>query len=209
MNDKLTKPETKREKISKANSTVFVAVAVASVIVMFSVISMKFLWSQLSYNSRVISAKTEARDQVQTNLQNFDQLSSEYTALDSNAATNSKTILHALPPVYDYAGIATYMESLAQLSGVTLPGSVGEDISASAEKTAIVSEPVEVPMTFEVNGPYDNIVQFIRNTEYSIRPIHITSVEYSGTSDRLKAVVSATTYYQPARDLGVGKREVK
>ncbi len=203
------KPGSKREKIVQANSTVFIAVAVAAVVVMFSATSFKFLWSKMAYNSRVITAKAKARDDIKTNSANIDLLSGQFSELDSSASTNSKIILHALPPVYDYPGLATFVESLAQQSGVSFPGSVGQDISASAVATATTSSPQEIPLNIEVNGSYDSIVQFIKNTEYSIRPILISSVEYSGTSDQLKAVITATTYYQPARDLGVAKKEVQ
>lgn len=199
----------KREKISKANSTVFMAVALASVVVMFSLISIKFLWTRMGYNSRVIAAKSESRDQLQENNKNIDTLIKDFETLETSPVTNSKTILHALPPVYDYPALATYMESLALQSGVDLPGSVGQDISAGAASKAVKSEPVEIPLSIEVGGQYDAIVKFIQNTEFSIRPIHIQSVEYSGTNERIKAVINATTYYQPTRDLGVGQKEVK
>lgn len=199
----------KREKISKANSTVFIAVAIASVVVMFSLISIKFLWTRMGYNSRVITAKSESRDRLQENNKNIDTLIEEFDSLEASPVTNSKTILHALPPVYDYPALATYMESLALQSGVELPGSVGQDLSAGAVKSSINSSPVEIPLSIEVGGPYDSIVKFIQNTEFSIRPIHIKNVEYSGTSERIKAVITATTYYQPTRDLGVGQKEVR
>ncbi len=209
MSPQTEKPVSKREKISKANSTVFIAVALAAVIVMFCAISIKFLWTRRGYNARVISAKSEAKDQLEENNRNIDSLTEDFKTLDTSATTNSKTILHALPPVYDYPALATYMESLARQSGVTLPGSVGQDISAAAVSSSIVSSPLEIPLTIEVNGTYDSVAQFIRNSELSIRPIHITGVEYSGTNDQIKALITATTYYQPARDLGVGKKEVQ
>lgn len=209
MSPQTEKPVSKREKISKANSTVFVAVALAAVIAMFCIISIKFLWTRRGYNARVISAKSQARDQLETNNKNLDTLLEQFEALDKSATTNSKTILHALPPVYDYPALATYMESLAQQSGVTLPGSVGQDISAGAVSSSIVSSPLEIPLNIEVNGSYDSVVQFIKNTEFSIRPIHITWIEYTGTNDQIKAVITANTYYQPARDLGVGKKEIQ
>lgn len=199
----------KRDKISQASSTVFITVAIAAVIVMFCLISMKFLWTRMGYNSRVISAKSEAKNQLNENNKNLDTLKGEFEDLNTSATTNSKVILHALPPVYDYPALASYMESLAQQSGVSMPGSVGQDISASAVKSSIVSSPVEIPLAIEVNGTYDAVVQFIKNSELSIRPIHINDVEYSGTSNQIKAVITATTYYQPVRDLGVGKKEVQ
>jgi len=209
MGDKTIKQGTKREKISKANSTVFIAVAIASVLVMFCAISFKFLWNRLGYNSRVITAKTQARDQLKDNSSNIDALSEQFVELDASATTNSKTILHALPPSYDYPALATFVESLAQQSGVSFPGSVGQDISASALKDANVSQPLEIPLNIEVNGSYKSIAQFIKNTEYSIRPIHISNVEYSGSSDQIKAVITAKTYYQPARNLDLGKKEIQ
>ncbi len=209
MNSQTSKSVSKREKISKASSTVFAAVAIASIVVMFCLISMKFLWTKQGYNSRVITAKTEARDQIEENNRNLDKLIKDFDSIESSATVNSKTILHALPPVYDYPALATYFESLAQQSGVSLPGSVGQDISASAISSSTVSNPVEVPLTIEVDGTYDNVVLFMLNTERSIRPIHITNVEYTGTNEKVKATISATTYYQPSRELGVGKKEVK
>lgn len=203
------KAGTKREKISKANSTVFVAVAVASVVVMFCLISFKFLWERMGYNSRVIAAKTEARDALGQNATNLDKLIEEFPQLDSSPTTNAKIILHALPPAYDYPALATYFESLARQSGVTFPGSVGQDISASAVNDSNVSQVLEIPLSLEVNGSYDAVVTFIKNTELSIRPIHIINVEYSGTNDQLKAIITAKTYYQPARNLNVGKKEVR
>lgn len=205
----IEKPGTKREKINQANSTVFIAVALASVVVMFSAISIKFLLTRMGYNSRVISAKSQARDQIHDNVQNLDALTEQFAQLDTSATTNSKILLHALPPSYDYPALATFVESLAQQSGVSAPGSVGQDISASALSSAITSSPVEIPLSIEVNGSYDSIAQFIKNTELSIRPILISNVEYSGTNTQMKAVITATTYYQPARDLGVGKKEVQ
>lgn len=209
MESQKIKPGTKRDKIIKANSTVFIAVAVASVVVMFSLMSFKFLWERMGYNSRVIAAKTEARDELTKNSSNAEKLVKEFPDLDSSSTTNSKTILHALPSTYDYAALATYIEALARQSGVTSPGSVGQDISASAIKTSNTSSPVEIPLSLVVNGSYEAIITFIKNTELSIRPIHITNIEYSGTSDQLKATITAKTYYQPARNLDVDKKEVQ
>ena len=80
----------KREQVVKAGSTVLIVVAVSSVIVMFSVMSMRFLWQQKSYNSRVIKTKTEARDQLTTNLKNIDKLSQQFGELNSSETTIQK-----------------------------------------------------------------------------------------------------------------------
>lgn len=199
----------RRQKIVKAGSVVFIAVAVSSVLVMFSLISLRFLWERKSYNDRVIKAKTTARDQINTNLTNLDKLSEQFSALEGSASTNTKTILHAMPPTYDYPALATTIESLAQLSGVQFTGTVGLDNSSSAVLQAPISQPVEIPLSLEVTGSYANIVNFINNAERSIRPIKIEVVNLAGTNSTLKATIEAKTYYQPARSLDVSKSEVK
>lgn len=209
MNVKPKKAMNRREQVKKAGSTVFIVAALASVIVMFSAISMKFLWEKKSYNDRVIGAKTAARDNIETNLNNLAKLSDQFPQLETSASTNSKTILHALPPTYDYAALASSIDYLATLSGVASNTSIGEDISASALNSAPISQPVELPLSLQVRGNYDSIKQYIFNLERSIRPIHIKSVSYSGSNDSLEATIEAVTYYQPARSLDVQKQEVQ
>lgn len=195
----------RRERISRANSTIFIAVAITSVIVVFSLISIRFLWNQKSYNDQVITAKTTARDTIQANIANLDTLSEQFPELRDNATINAQTILHALPPVYDYAGLASSVSFLARESGVSFVGGLGEDTSASAVKSAPTSAPVEIPLTIEVNGSYTSVRRFVANLERSIRPFTVTAVEYSGTNSDLTVSITATTYYQPARTLDVMK----
>lgn len=200
---------TKREQTKKAGSTVFIVVAISSVIVMFSAISVRFLWQKKGYNDRVISAKTEARDGIRDNINNINKLSEQFSELESSASANPKTILHALPPAYDYAALATTMDYLASISGVKLSSGIGDDISATAASSSEVSEPVELPLNLNVTGSYESIKMFIENLENSIRPMHITAVTYSGSSESLDATVTASTYYQPARSLDVIRSQLQ
>lgn len=193
----------KREQVKKAGSTVFVVVAIASVIVMSSIMSTRFLWEKKRYNDRVNIAKTKARDGMQANLKNIDKLSDQFSDLEDSVTTNSKTILHALPPVYDYAALASSIDYLASISGVQSATNIGDDISATAVNSANTSSPVEIPLQLTVNGSYESIRLYIANLEKSIRPIHISSIAYSGTDADLQATIQATTYYQPARSLDV------
>ena len=81
MNSQTSKSVSKREKISKASSTVFASVAIASTVVMFCLISMKFLWTKQGYNARVITAKIEARDQIEENNRNLDKLIKDFSSI--------------------------------------------------------------------------------------------------------------------------------
>jgi Tfp pilus assembly protein PilO len=209
MSKKVTHNTSRRDKITKAGSTVFIAVAVAAVIVMFSIMAARFLWEKKSYNDRVITAKTKARNDINTNLENIDKLTEQFSALDQSATTNSKVILHALPPNYDYAALLTSMEFLAQKSGVVFTGSIGTDTSASAVLESNESKPQEIPLTLSVKGSYDNIVTYVRNLEYSIRPIHLDVLNVRGSTGSLTASITARTYYQPARNLDVTRSAIQ
>ena len=203
MNQKAKQTNSRREQVKKAGSTVFIAVAIAAVIVMFSFMSIKFLWERKTYNDRVITAKTKARDDIRNNLTNLDKLAEQFPSLDASASTNSKVILHALPPVYDYAALASSIDSLAVISGVSSDTSVGEDLSASSLSTASTSSPVEIPISLEVKGNYASVRKYIENLERSIRPINVTNVAYTGTNASLTLTLQAVTYYQPSRSLDV------
>lgn len=209
MNQKKSQQLSKREQVAKAGSTVFIVVAISAVIVMASIMSMRFLWQQKGYNSRVISAKVEARDQLTSNLENLDKLSQQFGELNTSETTNAKTILHALPPTYDYAALASSIDGIASLSGVRSNTNIGEDTSESALNFATTSQPVEIPLSLDVSGSYDAIRTYISNLENSIRPIHVQSVAYSGTNGDLQVLIEATTYYQPARSLDVERMNLQ
>lgn len=206
MKDTLTN---KREKITQANSTVFVAVAIAAVVTMFSLMSLRFLWMKKAYNDRVIGAKTAARSAIESNLQSLDSLNNQYPELRDRSSNNAKTILHALPPTYDYAALVTSMEYLAQTSGVRLVGGVGQDQSATAVKEQNISQPQEIPLTLSVEGTYEGVVRYITALERSIRPVIVTNIDMNGNNANLQVNLQAKTYYQPARTLDVAKEEVR
>jgi len=198
MNNQTT---TRREKILKAGSTMFIVVAIASVIVAFSVVSIRFLWAKKSYNDRVIDQKTTARDQAEKNLENLGKLAEQFPALNSSSSTSSTAILHALPPTYDYAALASSIEALAQRSGVSFTGAIGQDDSANAVASAATSSPIEVPLSMQVSGSYESVTSFVKNLELSTRPITVKSITFTGTNAALRATIEATTYYQPTRSL--------
>jgi Tfp pilus assembly protein PilO len=159
------------------------------------------VWATTSYHDRVIEKKSAARDQLNQNSQNLKKLAEQYGALNDSESTNTRTILNALPPTYDYAALASSVESLAQRSGVSFTGAIGQDDSANAVVSAPTSTPIEIPLTLQVSGDYASIKSFIENLEKSIRPLSVTVVTYSGTNSSLRASLQASTYYQPARNL--------
>lgn len=213
MNNKSAAPgigkDSKRDRIDKANSTVFIAVAIAAVIIVFCVVSIRFLWMQRQYNSRVIAEKTTSRDILTVNVESLENLAKQLPELNKNPISNESAILHALPPNYDYAGLVSSVNFLARESSVTLVGGIGEDQSPTAESTSSSPTSVDIPLAITVKGKPNNIKKFLETLERSTRPFRVTALDISGSNRELTAVITATTYYQPAVDLEVPTEEIR
>lgn len=201
--------ESKRSRIDKANSTVFIVVAIASVVVVVSLTSIRFLWNQRQYNSRVITEKTIARDRLFSNLTNLEALTKQLPELDKNIISDQRAILHALPPQYDYAGLVSSINFLARESSVVLSGSIGEDQSMTAERSSSNPQPVEIPIAITVKGRPSNVKGFLEILERSTRTFKVTSLEVTGSNNELIASINASTYYQPVANLDIQTEEIR
>jgi Tfp pilus assembly protein PilO len=213
---------TKRVQISKANTTMVVAVAVASFIVVTSLMFSKALMSQRAYQSRVIKAQKEALNQLKENIGNVDSLKSQYQAFvdqpeniigGSSTGTgerdgdNARIVLDALPSKYDFPALATSLEKLLA-TGLTVSAISGSD-DEIAQSQNTETKPVEVPYTIAVAGTYPAVQNFIGTLDKSIRPMHLKTLTLAGEDDKLTASITAVTYYQPAKTLNIETKEVK
>lgn len=195
--------------IKKASSNMFVAIIIASVLVSFSVVSIKFLLDLRSFNSSVQSEQSKVIDTLNTNITNYEQLKEDYGAFeegsdilsDQGDRTNSTTVFDALPSKYDYPAIVTAIENVARLSGVELTGVAGDDNIEGATLSDPNPQPIEISFSLSLNGSYQSIQRFFTRLEQTIRPYSVRSVQLSGSDSSLRANVSITTYYQPSIDL--------
>ena len=118
---------TKRIMIDKANTTMVVVVSVAAFLTAFSLVASRSLLVKRSYQSRVITAQEEARDQLEQNIESVDALKASYDGFvsrDENLiggsrtgdgeqdGDNAKIVLDALPSAYDYPALITSLEKI-------------------------------------------------------------------------------------------------
>ncbi len=200
---------TKRQLIKKSGSTVVLAMAVAAIVVAFSLVTINFLWDLSQHNSRVIGEKSAASKILKQNVENIVPLQNNFTVLEAGETT-SATILDALPSKYDFPALATSMESLVKRSGLTLDSFSGDDEEDGAVQTQTEPVPIEIPFVLSVSGSYANMEKFITNMEVTIRPMKIVRMELKGTDDSaMKATISVVTYYQPATSLEVETRSIE
>lgn len=199
---------TKRLRIQKASSTVFVAVAVASVIVSISLVTFNFLWNLRGYNSRVIKERTVALETLESNVENVAKLELSFRSLEEGEI-DSKVVLDSLPSKYDFPALATSIDKQVEEAGLTLESFSGEDRVAEAVKSAITPEPIEIPFNLTVKGDYENTLKLLKNFEKTIRPLRVTDMKTSGTDKLLKTELQMVTYYQPGASLEIETKVVR
>lgn len=219
-------PSVKRVMIDKANTRIVVVVSIAAFIVVFSLVATKTLLSQAAYQNRVITAKRAAVNQLKSNIASVDQLKTDYDAfigtpqnvLGGNPGgsgpqdgDNAKIVLDALPSSYDFPGLTTSLETLLASQNVKISSISGTDDEVAQSTHQISSKPTATPIPFQVSvaGDYTGIQNVVGAFERSIRPIQIQTLDISGDNNTLSLVVSAQTYYQPAKSLTINKKVVK
>lgn len=144
---------------------------------------------------------------------------------------NARLVLDALPSKYDFPALATSLEKL--LTGYAINEISGSDESAAQDQASGIATTdttteavtpeivdtvpggagsvtlVEMPFTIAATSDYAGIQRMFTTFEKSIRPFQVKSIELTGTNAKLKAVVTAQTFYQPEKDLTITTEDVK
>lgn len=218
---------TKRLAISKANAQLVAIVAGTAFVTVFCLVASNTVFSQNRYQARIISAKAKAHQQLQDNLANYDDLATAYKAFDEaatniiggtksgtgdNDGTNSKIILDALPPTYDFPALTSSIEKILTDNNLKVTSITGTDDQVNQQKNTISAtpEPVTIPFTFTVsNASYSSVNQLMSKLQLSIRPIQIDTLDASGSQNNMTVTVTAHTYFQPGKAVSVTKETIK
>lgn len=173
---------TKRLQIDKANSTIVIAVSVAAFVTAFSLVAARSLIARQSYQNKVITAREEARDQLQENINAIDDLKIKYTEFvnrqenmikgSSNGngerdGDNARIVLDALPSKYDFPALVSSLEKILAernykietIGGTDNEASIGDNVAntdtqvdPSAVSGAAPVVSSAVDMPFEVSA---------------------------------------------------------
>jgi hypothetical protein len=209
----------KREQIEKSRMTMLSFASAAIFLFIFSIITGHSLWGKMSFQSQVISADTAARNQLQKDDLAANALENSYISFnDANtnllkvpvtgvSNDNAKIILDSLPSSYDYPALTSSLEALLGNQGVKVDSIGGTDESGTVS-TSSNSQPVAMPFTFTVDGPYQNIQNLINEFQLSIRPFQIQTLVLSGSQSDVNLNVNAQTYFQPASQFNITTKEV-
>lgn len=212
----------KRQQIDKSKNTMAIVAAVALFVVIFCLISGHDLKSKMSYQSKVITADTTSRNQLQDDVQASTTLTSSYekfndtktnvlgSAVTGKTNDNTKIILDALPSQYDYPALATSIENILSNQGITIDSIGGQDESASIGTTNSASPaPVAMPFSFTIDGPYQNIQNVVSAFEKSITPFQFLTMDLSGNQSDVNLTITAQTYFQPPINFQITQENIK
>ncbi len=216
----------KKVQIDKAQATIVGVVAGAVFVAVFSLVSTKSLWTQRTYQARVIAKKQAARDQLQQNVESVKGLVDSYQQfVDSGTnmlggnpkgsgekdGDNARLILDALPSKYDFPALTTSLEKVATDKKLKIEGISGTDdeVAQSEAKDSGDPKPVEMPFQLIVSGSYSSIQDLFTVFEHSIRPFQAKKVQLKGGASDMKLTLDAVSYYLPEKSLDIKKVDVK
>lgn len=213
----------KRQQIVSANRMVFAWIVAASLMIGICGVFAQFLIRQLVFNNKIYSALATTSQTLDKNAKAYDSLKSSVVKLVADVNLNAlkkgetstalQVIIDALPTEENRSALATSMQNeVLGPSGVTINSfSVSDSDSDTATSSGSIEETnaSAFDFTFSITGSYTQVEQALQNMERSIRPITIKSIDIQGTTEKLDASITATTYYQPAKDIQLKSTEVK
>lgn len=206
---------TKRLQIEKSNTKVLIAIGIAVIFLVFSLVATQALYKQLKYQNKVISLRSKAVNQLEKNIDATKELEAQYIAFDTapesiigNSDPNSKVVLNALPSKYDFPALATSLEGLLNTSGVSISSITGTDDQVTAEQSSVNPQPIEIPFIISAKGSYASVQTLVKNVEKSTRPIKINAITFTGTDNDISVEITGVTYYQPLKMIDLNKKVV-
>ncbi len=218
---------TKRVQVDKANLVVVIAVSAAAFLTFFSLVAVKALWTQRSYQARVIHERQKAADQVEANIKAADTLAASYEQFVSNSENviggsatgsgerdgdNARIVLDALPSKYDFPALTSSIVKLASSQSVNIASITGVDDEIKQAKNANspVPKAVDMPYKLSVSGNYQSIQNLIGIFEHSIRPFQMKKLTFTAaqTGD-VTLDMEAKSFYQPEKSLQFTSKVVK
>lgn len=216
-------------KNDRSGSGLVIAVAVATVITVFCLVSSKTLFSQASYNKKVLDARRDALNQLNANIEAADKLVAQYQIFQTGSSTNiiggknstdpglqppdgdnARLVLNALPSRYDFPALISSVTKILDNNRVS-----NQIIDADDKSQEVNSDPTANPKIQTINitvggtTDYNGLRAVIRDFERSTRPFDITKIDIRGSDTNMSFNLTMDTYFQPPLTLSLNMKEIK
>ena len=217
--------------VDKTSSSSVAMVIIATVIVVFCLVSAKALLAQGAYQRRVVNAKHDTVEQLKKNIDNSKSLVSSYdvfassktNALNGNGqaadnalppdGSNNRIVLDALPTNYDFAALVSSLTVLLTANQIQEGSVIALDESANytADKLTSTSPITIAGLQLGGKSPVNNIYSMLSSMEDSIRPLNVQKLDLTldQTTNEYLATITLDTYFQPAKKVTVTNKVVK
>jgi hypothetical protein len=217
----------KRTRITQANRTMFIWIAVASAVVGVAIVVSIFLGQKLIYNEKVLARKLDTVSTLDHNLSVVDQLKQDVQALSANSALGSvkanetdeplQVVLDALPSEANSLALGASLQNKL-LAGVqsgfsieslsVTPVSGVESLDGSDTSSDEESASNQINFSFTVKGDQAALKQILENLQRSIRTIVVSSASIEVLEGGLSLSVNGHAFYEPAKTIELKEETV-
>lgn len=209
----------KRQQIAKANRTMFITVAAASVFIGVAIVLMVFLGQKLLFNEKVLSKKQTTVNILEKNNTVADELKKNISVLNTNQSlrdsranpddTPLRVVLDALPSDANSSAFGASLQQVLlagegiSIETLTIDPTVGEEVATGDGVQATENR---IVFSFSVSTPadsIDNLRSLLQRLERSIRIVNLSTYEIERQGSRVALKATAEAYYQPEATLSL------
>lgn len=211
----------KRQLISQSSKKMFFWVAGASVVVGFSLVIAWFLFQQITYRSKVISAKQDTERTLDSNIKDAGILAGQIRVLETDERLQAlkakpsdkalQVILDALPADNNQLALGASLQEvlIGGAENVDLESlSVGGD-NATATAGTVPGGAETIPFSAVVSSSkVEYLMGLLRRFEASIRTIDIDSIKLEQSSEGAKVFIEGHAYIMPEVTIQLTDKQV-
>lgn len=220
----------KQTQINKAGRTMFIWIALASVLVGVAAVVCLFLGQKIIYTEKVLATKQSTVSTLDHNLSVVDSLKEDVRALDANSALMSvrandsdqalQVVLDALPSEANSLAVGASLQNKL-LSGVSgnyridslqvdsvngvesLLNSTTVDASSDSSNNNVIN------FNFSIIGDQSALKDVLHNLERSIRAIVVKNLNIETNGGQVTLTVNGQMFYQPAKNIQLVEKAVE
>lgn len=220
----------KRQQIANANRTMFIWVALASVVVGVAAVAIVFLGQKALFNERVLAEKANTAGVLEQNLDTIEELKNQVRLMNTNDALRSamapgetqpiQVVLDALPSEVNSSALGASLmkmikeDTRIQDESFRVDPVAGVELSddLAVQDASATGLPNQINFSFAVSvnaADVSALKELLQRLERSIRAIDVTKLAIEGQGDRVVMTVDGNAYYEPAKTVELKDKTVK
>lgn len=210
----------KRQQIVSANRTMFVWVALASVIVGAAAVAVLFLAQKAWFNERVLAEKSQTASVLDKNLKTIDSLKDQVRLMNTNQSLRDamapgetqpiQVVLDALPADANSSALGASLQTkflndpklkVEALRVDPIAGVEAKKVTGATTKTTSSSKN-QVHFNFTVSvaaADVNALKDLLQRLERSVRAIDVATLTVEGQGARVSMTVDGNAFYEPAK----------